>query len=89
MLEIGAAGAVPELAAVLLVSAPVSLDGEGFAAGFTADKGLGAVLALVVGLKSAEVLERLGAGVVDVVLAALGAAVAREAQHCCWLRSTQ
>jgi hypothetical protein len=43
VLEVGAAGAEPALAAVLLVRAPVALDGQG----------LGAVLALVVRLQGA------------------------------------
>nr|GMD65267.1 thylakoid lumenal 19 kDa protein, chloroplastic [Ipomoea batatas] len=73
VLEIRAADAKPNLAAVLLVGAPVALDGEGLAA-FAAHEGLGSVLALVVGLQGSEVLQGAGAGVVDVVLAPWGAA---------------
>ena len=57
VLEVGAAGAVPELAAVLLVGAPVAAHGEGLAA-LAAHEGLDAVLALVVSLEGPEVLER-------------------------------
>ena len=80
VLELGAAEAVPELAAVLLVRAPVALDGEGLAAAAAAE-GLEAVLALVVRLQGAEVLERLGARVVDVVAAPRRTAVARQPEH--------
>ena len=80
VLELGAAEAVPEPAAVLLVRAPVALDGEGLAAA-AAEEGLEPVLALVVRLQRAEVLERLGARVVDVVAAPRRAAVARQPQH--------
>lgn len=80
VLELGAAEAVPEPAAVLLVGAPVALDGEGLAAA-AAEEGLEAVLALVVRLQGAEVLERLGARVVHVVPAPRRAAVARQPQH--------
>jgi hypothetical protein len=80
VLEVGAAGAEPALAAVLLVRAPVALDGEGLGAAAAAE-GLGAVLALVVRLQGAEVLERARAGVGDVVLAPRRAAVARQLQH--------
>ena len=81
VLEIGAAGAVPELPAVLLVRPPVAFDGEALGA-LPAGEGLRAVLALVVRLEGSEVLERLRARVVDVVLAPLRAAVARQPQHC-------
>jgi hypothetical protein len=80
VLELGAAEAVPEPAAVLLVRAPVALDGEGLAAA-AAEERLEPVLALVVRLQRAEVLERLGARVVDVVPAPRRAAVARQPQH--------
>lgn len=80
VLEVGAAGAVPELATVLLVGSPVALDSERLAA-LAAGEGFGAVLALEVGLEGAEVLEGLSPGVVDVVLTALGAAIARQPQH--------
>jgi hypothetical protein len=80
VLELGSAEAVPELAAVLLVGAPVALDGEGLAA-LAAQEGLEPVFALVVRLQRAEVLERPRARVVDVVAAARRAAVARQPQH--------
>lgn len=57
VLEIGAARAVPELAAVLLVGSPVASDGEGLAA-FPAHEGLDPMLPLVMCLESSEVLER-------------------------------
>jgi hypothetical protein len=80
VLEVGAAGAEPALAAVLLVGAPVALDGERLGAA-AAGEGLGAVLALVVRLQRAEVLERPRTRVADVVPAAGGAAVTRQLQH--------
>ena len=80
VLELGAAEAVPELAAVLLVRAPVALDGQWLSAAAAAE-GLGAVLALVVGLQGAEVLERPRPRVVDVVAATRRAAVARQPEH--------
>jgi len=80
VLEVGAAGAEPPLAAVLLVRAPVALDGEGLGAAAAAE-GLGAVLALVVRLQGAEVLERPRARVRHVVLAPRRAAVARQLQQ--------
>jgi hypothetical protein len=80
VLEVGAAGAEPALAAVLLVRAPVALDGEGLGAAAAAE-GLGAVLALVVRLQGAEVLERPRARVRHVVLAPRRAAVARQLQQ--------
>lgn len=55
VLEVGAAGAVPELAAVLLVGAPVAAHGERLAA-FPAHEGLDPVLPLVVCLQRPEVL---------------------------------
>ena len=76
MLEVRATSAVPELAAVLLVSPPVPPHGEGLAA-LAAHEWLDAVLPLVVSLKGPEVLEGLRPGVVDVVPAPRGAAVAR------------
>jgi hypothetical protein len=80
VLEVGAAGAEPALAAVLLVRAPVALDGEGLAAA-AASEVLGAVLALVVRLQRAEVLERPRAWVGRVVAAPGRAAVARQLQQ--------
>ena len=80
VLEVGPAGAEPSLAAVLLVRAPVALDGEGLGAAAAAE-GLGAVLALVVRLQGAEVLERPRPRVPHVVLAPRRAAVARQLQH--------
>ena len=80
VLEVGAAGAEPALAAVLLVRAPVALDGEGLGAAAAAE-GPGAVLALVVRLQSAEVLERPRARVGHAVPAPGGAAVARQLQQ--------
>lgn len=75
VLEIGSTDTHPAAAAVLLVSPPVAFDGEALAA-FPAREPLGAVLPLVMGLEGSEVLEGLGAGVVDVVLAPFFAAVA-------------
>jgi hypothetical protein len=88
VLEVGAAGAVPELAAVLLVGAPVAAHGEGLAA-LAAHEGLDAVLAAVVRLQRAEVLERPRPRVVDVVPAPRRAAVARQPQHRRRLRAAQ
>lgn len=78
--EVGAAEAVPDAAAVLLVGTPVALDGEGLGA-LAAREGLGAVLALVVRLQSAEVFEGTSARVLYVVFAPRRAAVARQPQH--------
>lgn len=75
VLEIRSAAAIPQLAAVLFMSSPITFDGEGFAA-FSAHKRLCAVLSLVVSLESSEVLEWLGFWMVDVVLAALSTTVA-------------
>ena len=86
MLEIRSASAVPQLAAVLLVRSPVPFDGESLPT-FSAAEGLRAVLALVVSLESSEVFEWFRSRVVDVVLAALGTAVAWQPQHCRWLCS--
>ena len=80
VLEIGAAGAEPELPAVLLVGAPVAAHRERLGA-LAARERLQAVLALVVGLERAEVLERPGARVEYAVPAARGAAETREPQH--------
>lgn len=80
VLEIGPADAEPELPTVLLVGAPVSSNRKGLPA-LVAHERLGAVLALVVSLEGAEVLERLRPRVVDVVLAALSAAVAWHSKH--------
>ena len=88
VLEVGAAGAVPELAAVLLVGAPVAAHGEGLAA-LAAHEGLDAVLPAVVRLQRAEVLERPRPRVVDVVPAPRRAAVARQPQHRRRLRAPQ
>ena len=57
VLEVGAAGAVPPAAAVLLVRAPVAAHGERLAA-LAAEEWLGTVPALVVRLQRPEVLER-------------------------------
>jgi hypothetical protein len=80
VLEVGAADAEPELAAVLLVSAPVAAHGEPLPAA-PARVGPRAVLAPVVRLQRAEVLERPCARVLDVVAAALRAAVAGQAHQ--------
>lgn len=82
--EVGATETVPNLPAVLLVGSPVAFHSKGFAA-FSAGEGLDAVLSLVMCLEGAEVLERPRPRVIDVVLAAWGAAVARQPQHCRWL----
>lgn len=88
VLEVRATDAEPELPAVLLVGAPVASHCECLAA-LAALEGLDAVLALVVGLQSAEVLEGLGPWVVDVVAAAGSTAVARQAKHGGGLRSAE
>lgn len=88
MLEVRPATAVPELATVLLVGSPVATHSERLAA-LSAHEGLDPVLALVVGLEGAEVLERLRPWVVDVVLAARRTAVARQPQHGRRLRPPQ
>jgi hypothetical protein len=80
VLELGAAQAVPEPAAVLLVRAPVALHGERLAA-LAAQERLQPVLALVVRLQRPEVLERPRPRVVDVVAAPRRAAVARQPEH--------
>lgn len=88
VLEVGAAGAVPELAAVLLVGSPVPPHRESLAA-FPAHERLDAVLPLVMSLQGSEILERFGSGMVDVVPAAWRAAVARQPEHRRRLRSPQ
>lgn len=80
MLEIRSAGADPQLPAVLLVSPPVSSDCKTLAAS-SAREGLRSVFPLVVSLECSEVLEGFRPGMVDVVLAPVGAAVAGELQH--------
>jgi hypothetical protein len=80
VLEVGAAGAEPALAAVLLVRAPVALDGEGLGAA-AAGEALVAVLAPVVRLQRAEVLERARARVRHAVAAPRRAAVARQLEQ--------
>lgn len=80
MLEIGTTDAEPQLPTVLLVGAPVSSNRKGLST-LVAYEGLGPMLSFVVGLESAEVLERLRSWVVDVVLATLSAAVAWDSQH--------
>jgi hypothetical protein len=80
VLEVGAADAEPELAAVLLVRAPVPAHGEPLPAA-PARVGPRAVLAPVVRLQRAEVLERPRARVLDVVAAPLRAAVAGQAHQ--------
>ena len=80
VLEVGAAEAVPYLAAVLLVRAPVALHGERLGA-LAAHERLAAVLPLVVRLKGPEILQGPRARVLDVVLAPRCAAVARQPQH--------
>jgi len=77
VLEVGAADAEPELAAVLLVRAPVAAHGEPLAAAAARVRPR-AVLAPVVRLQRAEVLERPRPRVLDVVPAPLRAAVARQ-----------
>jgi hypothetical protein len=77
VLEVGAADAEPELAAVLLVRAPVPTHGEPLAAA-PARVRPRAVLAPVVRLQRAEILERPRPRVLDVVPAAFRAAVARQ-----------
>jgi hypothetical protein len=88
VLEVRAADAEPELPTVLLVRAPVAAHRERLAA-LAALEGLDAVLALVVRLQRAEVLEGFGARVVDVVAAPGRAAVARQTQHGRRLRPPQ
>lgn len=80
VLKIGATNTKPELAAVLLVGAPVASDGEELGA-LAAGEGLGAVLALVVGLQGAEVLQGSGQRMRYVVPAPLRAAVAWQPHH--------
>ena len=76
VLEIGTTNTVPNLATIFLMSPPVALDRKGFAA-LSTHEGLDAVLALVVSLEGAEVLERPRPRVVNVVLAPGGATVTR------------
>nr|GMC88697.1 hypothetical protein DM860_009871 [Ipomoea batatas] len=80
VLEVRAADAVPELAAVLLVGPPVAPHGEGLAA-LPAREGPDPVLPLVMRLEGPEILERLGSWVIDVVPAPRRAAVAWKPQH--------
>lgn len=88
VLEIRATKAEPTLATVLLVGAPVTLDGKGLAT-LAASEGLESVLALVVCLEGPKVLQWLSLWVVYVVLASFLAAVAWHAQYCPWLRPFQ
>lgn len=80
VLEVGATDAEPQLPAILLVGAPISAHGERFPAA-PASEWASPVLALVVGLKGSEVLERTRAWVADVVLATFGAAIAWKPHH--------
>nr|GMC90303.1 hypothetical protein DM860_009871 [Ipomoea batatas] len=80
VLEVRAADAVPELAAVLLVGPPVAPHGEGLAA-LPAREGPDPVLPLVMRLQGPEILERLGSWVIDVVPAPRRAAIAWKSQH--------
>ena len=77
VLEIGAAGAEPELPAVLLVGAPVATHSEGLHATPPARVRLRPVLPLEVRLQSPQILERLRACVPHVIPAPHHAAVAR------------
>ncbi|KAF3787314.1 hypothetical protein EJ110_NYTH23416 [Nymphaea thermarum] len=88
VLEIRAAGAVPELAAVLFMGAPVTPHSEGLGA-LPALVWLVPVLPLVVGLKGSEILQRPRPRVVYVILATLHAAVAWQPQHGRRLRPSQ
>lgn len=75
VLKVGTTKAKPTLAAVFLVGAPVTFDGQRLAA-LAAGEGLVAVLTLVVSLEGAEVFQRFGCWVVDVVFAPFFAAIA-------------
>lgn len=75
--EVRTTKAIPNLAAILLVGSPIAFDSEGLGA-FSTSEGLDAVLALVMRLKGAEILERPRPWVVDVVFAASRAAIAWE-----------
>lgn len=86
VLKIRPTSAKPKFPTVLLMSPPIPSNSEGFAA-LSASEGLQTVLPLVVGLQGAEVLERLGLGVGNVVLAPMDAAVAWELQRDSGLRS--
>ena len=88
VLEVGAAGAAPPAAAVLLVRAPVPAHGEGLAAA-AAEEGPGAVPPPVVGLQGPEVLERPRPRVVHVVPATRRAAEARQPEHRRRLRAAE
>lgn len=67
---------------------PVAFDGEGLPT-LAAHERLDTMLPLVVGLEGPKIFERLGSRVVDVVLAALRTAVARQPQHRCRLCALQ
>nr|GMC90688.1 hypothetical protein GOBAR_DD21807 [Ipomoea batatas] len=69
VLEIRAADAIPDLAAVLLVRPPVALHGQGLPT-FPAHERLRPVLSLVVCLEGSEVFQWPGSWVINVVLAA-------------------
>jgi len=89
VLEIWATAAIPELPTVLLMGAPVAPDSKGFVA-LAAHERLDSVLAFVMCLKSAEVLQRFGPGMIYIISAPLRTAVAwKSQQYCCRLRASQ
>lgn len=86
MFEVRATKAIPNLATILLVGSPIAFDREGFGA-FSTSERLDSMLSLVMRLEGAEVLERSGPRVVDVVFAPWRAAIAWQLKHCRWLCS--
>ena len=88
VLEVGAAGAAPPAAAVLLVRAPVPAHGEGLAAPAAEERPC-AMPAPVVRLQGTEVLERPRPRVVHVVPAPRRATEARQPEHRRRLRATE
>ena len=86
MLEIRTTDTKPSFATVFLVGSPVTFHGQRLAT-LAAREGLGTVLPLVVCLKRAKILQRLGTCVLDVVLAPSCATVAWKVQQRPWMGS--
>ena len=88
VLEIRTTYTKPKFSAVFLVCSPVTPHSKGLSTP-TTHEGLGAMLALVVSLKSAKVFQRFCTGMIDIVPASFGTAVTWEPQHCCGLCTSQ
>ena len=88
VLEVRSTCTEPKLSTVLLVGSPVPSHSKLFAT-LSAHEWLHAMLALVMGLKGAEILQWLCTRMIYVILAPLSTAIAWQPQHCCGLCSSQ